>query len=283
MAKLIKGINDLRTVNPTLAAQWDIEKNESLFADDVTAKCHKKVWWICPKPECRYSWKATVASRSSGSGCPACAGRVPIPGKTDLATLAPQFLDEWDYEKNKDITPSQVTCFSNRKVWWKCKKCTYSWLATICGRTSENKGCPVCGHRILVSGINDLKTINPELAKQWDYDKNGEITPEKVMPSSTKKVWWLCPDCNNSWKAAISPRNAGSNCPKCAKAWQTSLPEQIIFYYIQKAFPDTVNSYKPDWLDRSEIDIFIPSLNLGIEYDGAKWHKNFNRDMEKTG
>lgn len=279
MAKLIKGVNDLQTVNPTLAIQWSAEKNGDLHPSNISANSHQKVWWSCPK--CEYEWQATVASRSSGAGCPACSGRVPIPGKTDLATLAPGLLDEWDYEKNVGITPSQVTCFSSKKIWWKCGQCNYSWFATISGRTKDKKGCPVCGHRTVVPGVNDLKTKNPELAGQWDYERNGEFSPEKAMPNSARKVWWMCPDCGHRWKAQIASRNAGANCPRCAKAWQTSLPEQIIFYYIKKIFPDTVNSYKPDWLGRGEIDIFIPSIHLGIEYDGIRWHKDSNRDIAK--
>lgn len=33
-------------------------------------------------------------------------------------------------------------------------------------------------------GINDLATVNPELAKEWDYEKNGKnypLTPMDVL------------------------------------------------------------------------------------------------------
>ena len=36
--------------------------------------------------------------------------------------------------------------------------------------------------------------------------------------------------------------------------------------------------------DKDEVDIFVPSLNLGIEYDGERWHSNdlkINADKEK--
>lgn len=29
-------------------------------------------------------------------------------------------------------------------------------------------------------GINDLATVNPELAKDWDYEKNGDLKPTDV-------------------------------------------------------------------------------------------------------
>ena len=36
----------------------------------------------------------------------------------------------------------------------------------------------------LKPGINDLLTINPELAREWDYSKNPNLTPEQVTYGS---------------------------------------------------------------------------------------------------
>ncbi len=57
-----------------------------------------------------------------------------------------------------------------------------------------------------------------------------------------------------------------------------SLPEQLIYYFVNKSFPDAKRTYRPRWLKNPEtntnleIDIWIPSLKIGIEYDGAAWH-----------
>ena len=54
----------------------------------------------------------------------------------------------------------------------------------------------------------------------------------------------------------------------------TSFPEQALFYYIKKAFPIAIN--KAQHITKNgeilEIDIYIPSLRIGIEYDGCYWH-----------
>ncbi len=34
-----------------------------------------------------------------------------------------------------------------------------------------------------VSGENDLATVFPQLAAQWDAEKNGSLTPETVSPN----------------------------------------------------------------------------------------------------
>ena len=56
----------------------------------------------------------------------------------------------------------------------------------------------------------------------------------------------------------------------------TSIPEQSIFYYVRQFFPETQNRfmYKSKTGDIVEIDIFVPSIKLAIEYDGAFWHKD---------
>ena len=62
-----------------------------------------------------------------------------------------------------------------------------------------------------------------------------------------------------------------------------SLPQCYCFYFIKKYFPDALYNYRPDWLkspitgNNFEIDIWIPSLKIGIEYDGyIKRHQGYN-------
>lgn len=43
-----------------------------------------------------------------------------------------------------------------------------------------------------------------------------------------------------------------------------------------------IGNYQPEWIGKSEIDVFIPSLSIGIEYDGRVWHKNIEKDRSKN-
>ena len=55
----------------------------------------------------------------------------------------------------------------------------------------------------------------------------------------------------------------------------TSLRELEVYYFVCKFFPDSINRYKINYTNKNvEVDIFIPSLRLVIEYDGSYWHKN---------
>jgi len=205
---VIKGENDLKTVNPALASQWNYEKNGDLTPEDVRPGSHEKVWWRCNKG---HEWQALIASRNEGYGCPYCAGQKPIQGETDFSTVHPELSKEWDYERNAGLTPHDICYGSNKKYWWKCSK-GHRWQAIAGSR--KRSGCPVCAGKKVLAGYNDLKTTYPELAKQWDYEKNT-LLPSQVTAGSSKAVWWKCSN-GHSWKAKIANRKHGKGCPYCS-------------------------------------------------------------------
>ena len=196
--------------NSQIASEWNYEKNGCLKPENYTAGSNKRLWWKCSKG---HEWQATIAVRNSGSGCPYCAGRYAVRGIDDLKTANPDFISEWNYEKNRDLNPEDFKLNSNQRVWWKCAK-GHEWQALISNRCI-GRGCPYCAGQMVIPGINDLQSINPSLAAEWDYDKNDGLTPENVMPNSTKKIWWKCKR-DHEWQAIIGNRNKGAGCPFCA-------------------------------------------------------------------
>jgi len=201
-------------------------------------------------------------------------------GKNDLATVRPELAEEWDWEKNI-LKPTDVTEFSDKQIYWRCKKYGHSWPAHVSWRSSGN-GCPYCANKKLLKGFNDLATLFPEIAAEWDYEKNSK-RPEEYIAGTPKRAYWKCRRCGHSWPAQIKERTYNNTgCPKCKFHHKTSMPEQAIYYYVKKCFPDAVNSYQPDFLTPREIDVYIPSLRLAIEYDGKAWHQNTERDLEKS-
>ena len=190
----------------------------------------------------------------------------------------PSMLEEWDYEKNS-FNPRDIQYGSSKKVYWQ-GKCGHSFFASLNKRTSDGTGCPYCceSHAKLLVGFNDLATTNPELLDIWDYDKNGSLKPSDVMKGQHKKVYWKG-KCGHSWEAAIYHIVGGKGCPICRQESKTSFPEQAIYYFVKKFYPDAISG------DRhlgKELDIFIPSLNVGIEYDGQRWHLDIKKDEEKN-
>lgn len=209
--KLLQGYNDLETIYPELAKEWNYEKNFPLTPKDYITGSNKKVWWKCSKG---HEWKTSLNARQRGTGCPYCANNKILEGYNDLATLNPELAKEWNYEKNYPLLPTQVVAKSIKKVWWKCKK-GHEWCAVIANR-NKGIGCPICSHRQILEGYNDLATTNPEIAKEWNYERNHPLLPTQVAAGGKKKVWWICKK-GHEWLAALYSRKAGVNCPKCAK------------------------------------------------------------------
>lgn len=136
-------------------------------------------------------------------------------GENDLASQFPRLVKEWDIEKNGALTPEKVTAKTSRKVWWRCSL-GHRWQAAVASRTVSGAGCPVCAGKQILPGFNDLASQYPELAKEWDTERNGSLTPDSVSAYSNRKAWWHC-EKNHSYQAVIATRTMrGSGCPYCA-------------------------------------------------------------------
>lgn len=273
--KILIGYNDLASTNPGLAKEWNHEKNGELTPKMVTYGSHKKVWWKCKNG---HEWEAEVKVRSSGENCPFCSNKKVLAGYNDLATLNPELVKEWNYERNGNLKPSEVLPGSQRKVWWKCKD-GHEWEATIDSRNRGRK-CPYCSNNVVLAGYNDLLFTNPEIAKEWDYNRNREKPNEVFAGSNNKKYWFICPK-GHSYSTTLLNRKKGTACPICAMERHTSFPEKAIFYYIKKCFNSAKENYHSPQIGTMELDVFLPTIKVGIEYDGVAWHKNYKRDLKK--
>ena len=183
-----------------------------------------------------------------------------------------QLMAEWDWEKNNELNfnPQALTLGSHKKVWWKCNK-GHEWQAQLANRNNGN-GCPYCAGQWAIQGETDLETNDPLLASEWLIKENLPLTPSTISWKSSRKVWWQCSYCGNKWQSTVVNRVNGRGCPKCYSRNQTSFPEQAIFYYLLKSYPDAKNRFKTDFLESMELDIYIPSKKIAIEYDGVAWH-----------
>ena len=65
------------------------------------------------------------------------------------------------------------------------------------------------------------------------------------------------------------------------KKKKTSMPEKAVYFYVLKYFKDAIDNYKIYENRKSEIDIYVPSLRLAIEYDGERWHQDVEKDKKK--
>lgn len=229
--KILSGYNDLQALNPNLAIEWNYEKNKGISENNISPNTQKKVWWRCKEG---HEWRATVASRNRGNGCPVCAGKTIIKGLNDLQTLNPELASEWNNEKNGLLTATLVGVGSGKKVWWKCRY-GHEWEAVISSRTRGN-GCPFCSGRNVIIGKNDLQTVHPEIAAEWNYNRNGKMLPTQVSYASGMKAWWICSK-NHEWQATVASRMR-CGCPICSNKKLLSG-----FNDIETVFPELMNEW----------------------------------------
>lgn len=265
---IIVGFNDISTFAPHLYAELADEHKTQEELEKIHQHSNFKLTWVCPIGHGKY--QASMTKRSSGQGCPVCAGNKLNPGINDLASIRPDLVQEWDYEKN-DILPTEITSGnSNKKIWWVCDN-GHSYQAPPGKRTGKNPtGCPYCANKKVLVGYNDLSTIRPDVAQRWHPDKNGDNTPEMFTFRSGFVAWWVC-DKGHEWKSDIDHQSGGNSCPKCSH--QVSKAEEEIADYVTSILPDTkvLTSYRKI-INPYELDIYIPDLKIAIEFNGLYWH-----------
>lgn len=258
------------TDHPALLAEWDYDLNE-ISPAELTSGSGKKCWWKCKEG---HSWEAVVGDRvQKGSGCHFCSGQRVLP-ENSIASTHEALLAEWDYSKNEK-PPQDYSAGSSRKVWWKCAK-GHSWDTAVINRTKKQTGCPYCSN-YYASEDNSIRNLLPHLLAEWHPTKNDPLTPDSVVAGSAKRIWWRC-ERGHEWRAAAASRKSGTGCPFCTN--QSSRGEMRILAELSYFFDDLISRKK---FSGHEVDIFVPSLNVGIEFDGRYYHRNsIAKDTKKN-
>jgi DNA-directed RNA polymerase subunit RPC12/RpoP len=328
------GLNDLATVDPELAGQWDYERNGSVKPQDVGIGSKRMTWWIVDGVHVRKSvaymhglkkkpvevrmisesiaasrpdlmsewdsrntanpqvvsvysnaaawwhcenghvWKARIANRANGSGCPYCSWRRAITGVNDLRTKRPDVMESWSDDNTLD--PGKVTPGSNRKATWVCPK-GHDYEMTIVNRCGHGNHCPVCNGSKLLKGYNDLATVRHDAARLWADDLNGGVHPCDVQSQSHRVFWWRC-DRGHEWRDMV---NGPLVCPECwadnRSAGETELYDAIV-NMLPVAMRGEVIRNNRTVLAGRELDVYIPSMRLAFEYNGVYWHDEEHHD-----
>lgn len=268
--KIVTGINDLAS-DPRfdrIASEW--HPDNPVFPHLISPGTTTKVKWICSK---NHVWEAQVYSRIHLSqGCPECRGRTKQSKKRLRVSDYPALVQQW--HPDNTLKPEELTFRSTKSVQWVCPKNElHVWSASPSSRSLTGADCPVCASRIIVKGVNDLASHKSfsHIAHQWHPDNT--ITPDTVAYSSNLSAKWQCSNNKDHlWEAPIysRTRSNASGCPFCAAVSKSSKAEQkIAELLVALGFEVERNTRK---VIDGEVDIFIPSHNFAIEYNGVYWH-----------
>ena len=135
-----------------------------------------------------------------------------------------------------------------------------------------------CGHPLKGKNKQIKKqslTLNQFIAKSKKVygDKDYDYSKVNYINNKTK-VCIICPQ-HGDFEISLDNFLQGKSCPKCGN--HLSFAEEEISNYIKQYYCVERNNRKI--LNGLEIDIYIPELKIGIEYNGLRWHgEMFGKD-----
>jgi predicted nucleic acid-binding Zn-ribbon protein len=260
-------VEEMKRINPSI----------QIVGEYVDSKTHI----ACKCLVCGHEWSPIPSSLLKGHGCKLCAEKVNSK-KRKLTTE--QFLERLRI-RNPGVQILENYIDFKTPIRCRCVCGNDSWLVKP-GNLLKGSLCKECagqrsakkqkGH----SRPNKHKKTHEEFIKEC-FEKNPTILIIGDYSGADNMLEVQCKRCGHIWNPRAQVLLKGSGCPKCHRKMQTSFAEQAIFFYVKKQYPNSVNGYK-NGFGQSELDIFIPELQIGIEYDGRKWHKNKeNIEMRK--
>lgn len=156
---------------------------------------------------------------------------------------------------------------------YKCNKCgCHNWIEE--SNLLKGVGCPCRTGKIVVKGINDIATTNPELLA-YIVDKNDAYTHTY---SSTKKLACKCPSCE--YERTMSPNQLyahGFACPRCSDG--VSYPEKFINELLAQVSDNYIyqlTKTELEWCDKYRYDFAILDSSCIIEVHGISHYTTNN-------
>jgi hypothetical protein len=214
--------------------------------------------------------------------CLYCSGKL-VSSKNSFSENYPEIAKMWDKDKNGIITPNDVSVGMHKSFWWICSKCGNSFEMPVDRMKRFNTGCPKCNEKA-VSDSNNLEILFPEIAKQWDYEKNYPLIPSQIIAHSAKRVWWKCNICGHSWDRTVDGRTGDggiAGCPACNRHVISDKNRLVLLY------PEICKEW--DYEKNIDIDINDVSIASAIKYWwkcdlGHSWQATTaNRTRRKSG
>jgi DNA-directed RNA polymerase subunit RPC12/RpoP len=241
---------------------FDLVGNEYIFLDNYITN-NKKI--SVKHTTCGHIYKVRPVHFLRGNRCPHCS--------RSAKTLA-------EYKQNVfDLVGDEYSVLGNyitnkTKILMKHESCGTKFETLPTNFLSLGNRCPHCFGNVLLT-TEQFKNSVHDLAP--DYEVLGEYI------NSETKILMKHLTCGHEYEVRPDDFKQGRRCPHCSLSG-TSQQEQEVFRFIQSVYPGEI---KRNYKNKLEIDIFIPDLNIGIEYDGLYWHsdeyldKNYHIDKTK--
>lgn len=246
------------------------EKFGNKFEYDLTdyKNLNSKIAVTCPE---HGTFKQTANSHlNSKYGCPKCAAD--SVSKNSTMTTA-DFIKKAIAVHGNKYDYSKVEYRGNKRVHIICPIHGDFWQSPH--NHLFGNGCPKCGRQ---------RTIDLNRMTQDDFIRRAtEIHDSKYDYSKVKyvdyrtKITIGCP-VHGEFKQTPDDHLQGKGCSKCGNLLSKS-ENEIYEYCCSLVGKENVIQSEHNIIKPHEIDIYIPSLKIGIEYNGLRWHsEEFGKD-----
>ena len=196
-----------------------------------------------------HTWYASFNNVKVGTWCPYCAGKYNV----DIGVVE-------SIVKSKSGTIIGGSVKNSRdRLRIKCEN-DHIWDIAYFN-LKNGRWCPVCAGKSKLS-------IN--IAKQIAKQRGGKCLSTSYGDSSQILLWY-CNTCESTWESNLSNiKHHNKWCPLCS----TRKSEKSVYQILKPIFSDLLSHYRKfSWLknlNNLELDFYVPSLKLAIEYDGKQ-------------
>lgn len=187
------------------------------------------------------------------------------------------------------------------KINFHCNKCNIDFIKSPQSILHTKYGCPICASKGLSetqikkhtnSKYGMLKDIYPDIAKQWDYSKNIDLSINDITIKSGKRVWWICSKCGESYQAKVCAIVNGSKRCVCHNCYVSTLPQVKVDAYVQSkgSFAERYPELLKQWCyelnedfdpykltSKSNYKVWWKCLDCGHSWKTSIAHRTENR------
>ena len=227
---------------------------------------------LCRCKICGHEWMAEPSNLLQGKGCSPC-GR--LKNAKALSKSHEQFINDL-YKINPDIQVYGTYINNHTKMQCKCLKCQHEWDSTP-ANLLKSRGCPQCS--LKEKGLKRRMTHEEFVARVSISNPNIEIVGEYTR--TMDNICCQCKTCKHVWESRASQLLKSMRCPKCSPR-HTSFLEQTILISLRNILGKQAVLSRDTQTIGKEIDIYIPSLKVGIEPGNWHWHSDKTaNDLQK--
>lgn len=251
-----------------IAKETFVEKAKAIHGDKYDyskvnyIKTDKKIIIICPK---HGEFEITPNAHLNGQGCKKC-------GIGHVHNLQRKSTEQF-VEESKKIHGDK---YDYSKVEYVNSKTNVTIICPIHGEFQQMPRKHLIGHGCQKCGL-EKSSKNQWFTNEEFINKAKQIHGDKYDYSKVDykgydtRVCIICPQ-HGEFLQTPDSHLQGSGCQKCSNRLSKNETEMYEFIVENLGKENVIKSETSILPRHAEIDVFVPSLGIGIEYDGCRWH-----------